>query len=100
MDEKYWVYGLVIALIMGGIISNFASTHPDGLERVAIDTLEESGIEELTEGKEVVNSPMSDYMAPGIENEALSASIAGVTGVLIVFLMVISMGKILKRNKK
>lgn len=100
MDDKYWVYGLLAALVIGGVISLFASTYPDGMEKVAIDTFGgESKMEELTSGKEVVNSPMPDYMMPGIENETLAASLAAVTGVLIMFVFVVVIGKILKKRK-
>ncbi|CEG13674.1 conserved exported hypothetical protein [groundwater metagenome] len=93
--EKLWIFGLAVALIIGGIISLFASSDPDGLERVAINLF---GGEEQMEEKttQIFNSPMPDYVIPGIENETLAASLAGVIGVLIIFAIVIVTGKILK----
>lgn len=101
MNEKYWIYGLVIALIMAGIISLFASSSPDGLERYSIDLFGgEEKLEEHTQGKEVINSPMPDYAIPGIENETLSASLAGVMGVILIFVFVITVGMLLKNKNK
>ncbi len=93
--EKLWIFGLAAALIIGGIISLFASPEPDGLERVAINLF---GGEEQMEEKttQIFNSLMPDYVIPGIENETLAASLAGVIGVLIIFAIVIVIGKILK----
>ena len=96
--EKYWIYGLGIALIMGCVISLFASSHPDGLERVAIDLFGgEEEMEELTEGKEIIESPMPDYVVPGIENETLAASLAGLIGVILMFVLAVGIGKLLRR---
>jgi len=93
--EKLWIFGLAAALIMGGIISLFASPEPDGLERVAINLFGgEDKLEEHT--AQIFNSPMPDYIIPGIENETLAASLAGVIGVLIIFAIVIVTGKFLK----
>jgi len=99
MKEKYWIYGLGIALIVGCVISLFASSHPDGLERVAIDLFGgEEELEEHIEGKEVINSPMPDYVVPGIENETLAASLAGLIGVLLMFVLAVGIGKLLKKE--
>jgi len=99
MKEKFRIYGLGIALIMACGISLFASSHPDGLERVAIDLFGgEEEMEEQIEGKEVMHSPMPDYVVPGIKNETLAASLAGLIGVLLMFVLVIGIGKLLKKE--
>ena len=101
MNDKYWIYGLGIALIIGGVISLFASSHPDGLERVAIDLFGgEEELEEHTEGNEVFESPMPDYAIPGMENETLAASLAGVIGVILIFVFVVAVGMLLKKKKE
>ncbi|MBN2013576.1 MAG: PDGLE domain-containing protein [Candidatus Altiarchaeota archaeon] len=89
MRDNYWIFGLVVALIMAAVISLYASPDPDGLERVA----EDKGFLEHGEGHEVMESPMPDYIIPGIENEVLSASLAGVTGTLMLFGAGILLGK-------
>ncbi|ODS36778.1 MAG: hypothetical protein A7316_09845 [Candidatus Altiarchaeales archaeon WOR_SM1_86-2] len=96
--EKYWIYGLGAALIMGCVISLLASSHPDGLERVAIDILGgEEEMEESTAGEDIIESPMPDYVIPGIENEALAASLSGLIGVLLMFILAVGIGKVLKK---
>lgn len=73
----------MIALICAGLISLFASSFPDGLERVA----ENLGFLEKGEGEPVLKSPIPDYVLPGIENEKLATSIAGIVGTLLVFVV-------------
>jgi len=79
---------------MAAVISLFASSSPDGLERVA----ENLGFIEHGEGHEVMESPMPDYAIPGIENETVAASLAGLSGTLIMFLMVYGVGSLLKKS--
>jgi cobalt/nickel transport protein len=88
MKDKYWIIGLVIALFMAGFISLYASPEPDGLERVA----EDHGFLEKGEGHNVIESPMPDYIIPGLENETLAASLAGVAGTVIIFVLVLGIG--------
>ncbi|MBN2517571.1 MAG: PDGLE domain-containing protein [Candidatus Altiarchaeota archaeon] len=88
---KYWHIGLAAALLVGGIISLFASPEPDGLERVAEDN------EFIDKGGNVISAPMPDYLAPGVEDEYLSASLAGVVGVLATFGFVVLIGNVLKK---
>ena len=94
MALKWWHIGLIIALVLAGVVSLFASSFPDGLERVAID----HDFIELGEGNEVMHSPMPDYIVPGISNETLAASLAGLIGTLMMFGLVYGIGKALKRS--
>ncbi|MDI6639350.1 MAG: PDGLE domain-containing protein [Methanocellales archaeon] len=92
MELKWWHIGLIIALVLAGVISPFASSLPDGLERVAIDY----DFIELGEGHEVMHSPMPDYVVPGISKETLATSLAGLIGTLMMFGLVYGIGKALK----
>jgi cobalt/nickel transport protein len=96
MKDNYWVYGIIAALFLAGFISLYASSYPDGLERVA----EDHKFLEKGEGKEVIESPMADYIVPGIENDSLSASLAGVAGVLILCGLWLFIGKTFKKTSK
>ncbi len=87
---------LLIAVITAGAIALFASSSPDGLERVAIDR----GFIEKGEARQVVSSPMPDYTLPHIENEKFSASLAGILGTLVVFGLGYGLGLLLKRRGK
>lgn len=89
---KWWHTGLVICLIIGGVISLFASQSPDGLERVA----EDEGFAE--EAEESDFEVMPDYAVPGIESH-ISASLAGIIGVVAMFALVYGLGRMLRREK-
>jgi len=94
--EKWIIILLGVAVLAAIFLSPFASTKPDGLERVA----EDKGFLEKGEGPQVVNSPIPDYTLPGIKNEKLSTSIAGLVGVIIVALLGFGLGAILKKKEK
>ena len=88
---KWWYYCLAICLIIGGVISLFASGSPDGLEKVA----EDKGFAE--EAEESSFEIMPDYTVSLIGSEVVSASLAGIIGVLLMFLLVYGLGRILRR---
>jgi len=94
--EKWIIILLGVAVLAAVFLSPFASTKPDGLERVAEDKWF------LERGKEpqVVNSPIPDYAVPGIKNEKLATAIAGLVGVIIVAALGFALGAILKKKEK
>jgi cobalt/nickel transport system permease protein len=71
--------GLFVALIFAVVVSQFAASSPDGLERVAEDT----GFIESAGDHALGGSPFADYATAGLANEPLSLAIAGTTGVVI-----------------
>lgn len=73
--------GLLIALVLGGALSPFASSRPDGLERVA----EDKGFAEKGQGEPAMKAPMPDYTIPSVRNGQTSARLAGVIGTLLAF---------------
>ncbi len=81
MNKKDVIIGLAITLVLAGIISIFASSWPDGLEKVA----EKLGFMEKSEFKPALTSPIPDYTMPGVKNEKLATSVAGIIGTLAVF---------------
>ncbi|MEY3696712.1 MAG: hypothetical protein RJA41_362 [Actinomycetota bacterium] len=75
--KKYTIAILLICGVLAGGVSYFASSHPDGLNKVAIDLgFADSEKESATSG-----SALADYETAGIENSVLSRAIAGLTGV-------------------
>jgi cobalt/nickel transport system permease protein len=72
------VAAVVIALLAAGA-SPFASSSPDGLEKVAA----EKGIDAGAVESAVADSPVADYGVAGIDDERLGTSVAGVVGVTI-----------------
>ena len=81
---------LLVSLAIAAFLSPFASTSPDGLEWVA----EDKGFVHLSEGREIVNSPMPDYLIPGMENETVAGSFAGVVGTILTFGIMFGIGKL------
>lgn len=75
--KMVWVFGLLAALILA-IISPLASTRPDGLEWVAMQT----GV--IERAKAPLFEIIPDYLYPGITNEYLATIVAGILGTVIV----------------
>jgi hypothetical protein len=73
--------GLAVALVLAFFVSPFASSQPDGLEKVAGD----QGFLETAEDSAVAGSPLADYSTEGIDNERLSTGVAGIIGVTVTF---------------
>ncbi|HZL07397.1 MAG TPA: energy-coupling factor ABC transporter permease, partial [Coriobacteriia bacterium] len=69
--------GIVAALAAG--LSFLASVRPDGLEFVYF----EKGLGAKFAGKALVQSPMPDYLLPGIANETLAGILAGIVGLVL-----------------
>jgi cobalt/nickel transport protein len=95
MKKRDVIIGLVVAVFLAGIISMFASSHPDGLEKVA----ENLGFLEKGEGEPAIKSPVPDYEWPGLKNEKLATSIAGIAGTLVVFGLGYGLAAILRRKE-
>ena len=90
-----WI-GLGVSLLLALFLSPFASSSPDGLEKVA----EHQGFTEKGEGWTLWRyAPFRDYTLPWIENEKLSTAIAGAMGVLAIFLIAAGFATCLKKGK-
>lgn len=84
------VGGFLIAITLA-VLSPLASSHPDGLEWVA----EETGF--LSFAREAFFEVIPDYTFPGIHDPSIATIVAGIIGVVIVFLVV---GGLNQRKKK
>lgn len=74
---------LVAALVIAGVISGFASGHPDGLEYVA----ETTGFIGSAQDHAGAGWPLADYAVAGIEHARLSGAVAGIIGTLVTLLL-------------
>jgi len=90
--KKTVLFGLLMAMLLA-IFSFLASSFPDGLERVAEN---HNFLEKATN---IFKAPIADYLFPGIKNEKLATSLAGLSGVIIVFIFGAFLGKLLLRKK-
>ncbi|GAB6273951.1 MAG: hypothetical protein STSR0004_08140 [Peptococcaceae bacterium] len=91
MNKKLLITGFIVAVLVAAILSPFASSYPDGLERVA----EDKGFIVLAEGKELIKTWMPDYVFPGLNHEGAATAVAGITGTILVFILLYGIGKLI-----
>lgn len=77
------VVGVLVALILAGLVSFYASSSPDGLNKVAID----QGFSSSEKQHGAADGPLAGYEAEGIAAERISGGVAGVVGSLTVLLL-------------
>lgn len=75
--------GVLLSLFIAGVVSFYASSSPDGLERVATD----QGFIDSAQSSATSGSALAEYGVAGVQDERLSVGIAGVIGVLIVLVL-------------
>ena len=96
MKNPLVVTGLVVSLVLAGGVSYYASSQPDGLEKVAgdigfLDSAKESAVED---------GPLAGYGVAGVENERISGGLAGVIGVASTAAVSFGLFYALRRFKK
>ena len=74
----FGVAAVLVALALAGGVSYYASSHPDGLEKVAGD----KGFNAQERDSAAADSPLADYSTKNVGNERLSVGIAGAIGVV------------------
>jgi len=77
-DKKLLIVGFAVSLFIAGFASYYASSSPDGLEKVA----EDIGFIETAKENTNAGTTLADYGVKGVDNERLSTGTAGVIGVL------------------
>jgi hypothetical protein len=86
---------LSIAVGLALFVSPYASSSPDGLERVAAD----KGFEDAAQVRAIQErSPIPGYGFPGIEDERLATSVAGFVGALGVFALGYGVAYVVRRR--
>ena len=78
---RWWVGGYIVAVALT-LLAPFASSSPDGLERVAED------VGFINRALDAPYAIIADYQLPGVANEAVATVLAGVIGVTIVYMLV------------
>jgi hypothetical protein len=82
--KSFWLFvagGLLIASALAFFVSPYASTSPDGLNKVA----EDKGFDASAEEHALYDSPLAGYAVEGIDNEKLSKGLSGIIGVALTF---------------
>ena len=70
--------GFALSLILAGGVSFYASSNPDGLEKVAGDI----GFIDTAKEHKNADGLLADYGVKGVDNARLSTGAAGIIGVL------------------
>lgn len=73
--------GLLVALVLAGVVSYYASASPDGLNKVA----EDKGFAATAEDHPLEDSPVADYEVRGVSDGRVAGGLAGVLGVVVTF---------------
>jgi hypothetical protein len=92
--RRFFLAFLVVALVIAGVVSFYASGHPDGLEYVA----ETTGFLDTAKDSATAGSPLADYGVAGVENARLSGGLAGIIGVLVTLLLAGGLAWALRRR--
>ncbi|MET7951346.1 PDGLE domain-containing protein [Micromonospora sp. NPDC005324] len=97
MKNRSWAFlagGLLVALLLAGVVSNYASSHPDGLDSSLLKGCTVDADDNIVGGScpaqqsrdhELADGPLADYGVRGVENSFVSTGLAGVLGVLVTF---------------
>jgi cobalt/nickel transport protein len=77
-NRKFIVMGVLVSALLAGGASFYASSNPDGLEKVA----EDIGFIDTAKDNANSDTTLADYGVKGIENERLSVGVSGLIGVV------------------
>ncbi len=95
--RRFVLAGLAICAIIAGVVSYYASSRPDGLERVA-EVL--TGGQSTDTGTTVpIAAPMADYEVPGVRSKRVAGGLAGLAGVVVTFAICVVVGKFVGRRR-
>ena len=80
--KLFTILALALAIGLATAVSPYASSSPDGLEKVAGDKafLDQGRLHSVQE-----ESPVPDYAVPGIDDPRVATGLAGFAGTLLVF---------------
>jgi cobalt/nickel transport system permease protein len=70
---------VLVAVLLAAFASPFASSQPDGLNKVAID----KGFDSTAKDSAVDDSPLAGYAVRNVDNEKVSKGLSGIVGVAI-----------------
>ncbi len=85
---------LGLSLLMALFLSPFASSSPDGLEKIA----QTKGFSQ-PEKTLWHHAPLRDYSIPWIEHRKMSRAFSGLIGTLSIFLTSFGIGKLMRKKK-
>ncbi len=97
-NQLFIVTGLGIALIIAVLVSPFASSDPDGLDRVSQDLeFEHKAVEDAPAKKLPFYAIFEEYALRGVPDD-LATPLAGLAGTVVTFGIAWGTGKLLIRS--
>ncbi|CAB4680854.1 MAG: hypothetical protein F2658_01995 [Actinobacteria bacterium] len=95
IKNKFLLGGILVSIFVAGFISYYASSSPDGLEKVA----EDKGFLDTAKDSANSGSFLADYGVAGIDNERLSVGLSGLIGVIATLSVSLLIFKTLAKKK-
>jgi cobalt/nickel transport protein len=93
---RWVVLGIVVvALLLAGVVSYYASRSPDGLNRVAQD----QGFSATEKQHHAADGPFAGYATEQVGDDRLSGGIAGVVGVVVVLALAGGIAFVVRRRR-
>jgi len=89
------IAGVVVALLLAGVVSFYASGSPDGLNRVALD----HGFASAEKTPATADGPLAGYETKGVSDGRLSGGLAGVLGCLVVLVLAGGLAAAVRRRR-
>jgi cobalt/nickel transport protein len=87
---------LLVALLLAGVVSFYASSSPDGLNRVAQD----KGFAGAEKSHQGAGGAFAGYDTAAVNDRRLSGGVAGVVGVLVVLVLAGGLTVVLRRRRE
>jgi hypothetical protein len=94
--RTFVIVALLAALLLAGVASYYASSHPDGLEYVA----DRAGFSDSAEDHAAADTPMADYAVDGVDDARLSGGLAGVIGVCVTLTLAGGIAYAVRRRRR
>jgi cobalt ECF transporter T component CbiQ/cobalamin biosynthesis protein CbiM len=89
-------WGLVVTALFAVVVSQFASSNPDGLEFVA----EREGFADRAVSSPAEASPLADYGSGLTGTDTVDTAIAGLVGIAVVLLVAFLLFRLLRRGER
>lgn len=93
--RRFLLAFLLVSLLIAGVASFYASSHPDGLEFVA----EKTGFSHTAEDSPADDSPLANYTVAGVHNDRMSGGLAGIIGALVVLTLSTGLFAVVRRRR-
>jgi cobalt/nickel transport protein len=90
------ILGILVSFFLAGVVSFYASSHPDGLISVA----GQKGFLSSATRHASDDSPFAGYATKGVDNPRLSGAVAGLVGGAVVFVIAGGVFLVLRRRDR